>query len=126
MELPQEDVELFNKMRGNYVSEKEKRFFEEVEWREQYNQANVDDLLWDSNQKNLSVWFYRFEYSCYMLHVPIKGQPYGIEIELSSLADMLEYDFSKVENANVDAQNVLDYLRKTDYANIDYDRCTDA
>ena len=125
--LPEEDKVLFNKMKNEYVSEKEKKFFETLEKREQEHNANVDDILWNPNNKN-SIWFYRFEYTWYMLHVPIKDKPFGEKIEFTCLSQLLDFDFSNVENADVDDEihNVLDYLRKTEYNDVDYNRCEDA
>ena len=115
-ELNEWDKPLFERMKKEAVSENERRFFKEMEYRQQYHPTTNDFLLQidDTEEK---IGFYRFSTDSYMLTVDSWG-PDGFLMEYGCLSDFL---FSNsIREIRPQFKNMLEYLRSIDYEGINY------
>ena len=115
-ELNEWDKPLFERMKKEAVSENERRFFKEMEYRQQYHPTTNDFLLQidDTEEK---IGFYRFSTDFYMLTVDSWG-PDGFLMEYGCLSDFL---FSNsISEIRPQFKNMLEYLRSIDYEGINY------
>lgn len=115
-ELNEWDKPLFERMKKEAVSENERRFFKEMEYRQQYHPTTNDFLLQidDTEEK---IGFYRFSTDSYMLTVDSWG-PDGFLMEYGCLSDFL---FSNsISEIRPQFKNMLEYLRSIDYEGINY------
>lgn len=119
IELDASDKELFARMKKEAVSENERRFFKEMEYRQQYHLTARDWLLFPNNTE-AKIGFYRFDTGWYMLVIGEWGSENGFSVEYTSLSDFLSDDWSQYKEIKAHFKNMLEYLRSIDYEGIDY------
>ena len=120
-ELAEKDKELFKRMKKEAVSENERRFFKEMEYRQQYHLTTLDDLLPPENTE-AKIGFYRFDTDGYMLLV---GRWENHVSEYGTLNDLMFDEWEQIEEINSPFHNMLEYLRSIDYNGIDYNADSD-
>ena len=120
-ELDEKDKELFKRMKKEAVSENERRFFKEMEYRQQYHLTTLDDLLPPENTET-KIGFYRFNTDGYMLLV---GRWENHVSEYGTLNDLMFDEWEQIEEINSPFHNMLEYLRSIDYNGIDYNADSD-
>ena len=114
------DIELFNKMRGNYMSENEKRFFEELEYKEENEVSASYDRLMFCEENDDRIMFFRQMWSEYAIDCEINGHRV-CEWHFDSLAELLKINLKEYGYLNRDI-TFWQWLRERDYAGIRYDR----
>lgn len=115
-ELQECDKQLFERMKKEAVSENERRFFKEMEYRQQYH-LTARDILLDLDKTEAKIGFYRFDTGWYMLMVESWG-PDGFFMEYVCLYDFL-FDVY-ISEIRPQFKNMLEYLRSIDYEGINY------
>lgn len=117
MLLLEDDLALFEEMRGNYVSENERVFFETIEQKEINDFSSMYDMLMLEPDNEIELFLIREYWNEYELGIGTN------HTHFDSLKDALEYDLSELgltENISL-----LQWLRQRDYAGIHYDRDND-
>lgn len=118
-ELNESDKELFERMKKESVSENERRFFKEMEYRQQYH-PTARDILLNLDKTDAKIGFYRFDTGWYMLATGSWGYRNGFFVEYACLSNFLFDDWNEHEEINSPFNNMLEYLRSIDYEGIDY------
>jgi len=112
------DKQLYEKMRNNYVSEAERKFFERQEWKA-YNEYTDWELLIETNENEDGLYLLREIYTEYEIGIsderPIES------IHTMTLAEILAVNLKSVGFIDRDI-TLLDWLRERDYKGIRYDR----
>lgn len=117
---PPIDVELFNKMRGNYQSANEKQFFEELEYKEANEASFAYDWLLEDNENEDGLRLFRLSYSEYAINRITNGK-YMDEWHFDSLSEVLNINLKQYGYLDRDI-TFWQWLRERDYAGIRYDR----
>lgn len=117
---PPDDVNLFNQIRGNYQSDNEKRFFEELEYKEENEASFAYDWLLESEENEDGIYLYRVGNSEYAVNRIVDGK-YGDEWHFDSLAEILNINLKEKGYLNRSI-TLWQWLRERDYAGIRYDR----
>ena len=115
-ELEECDRQLFERMKKEAVSENERRFFKEMEYRQQYH-LTARDILLDLDNTEAKIGFYRFDYGWYMLMTGEWGTD-GLFMEYVCLYDFLFDNY--ISEIRPQFKNMLEYLRSIDYEGINY------
>ncbi len=105
---------LFEAMKGNYVSENERVFFETMRYKEEYELAPANDLIMSEKDNDDKIYICRV-YDCEYAF----GRK-GNHGHTDSLADALSFNLKTIEVLEEDC-TILEWLRKRDYANVQYD-----
>lgn len=120
-EIPAKDKLLFDKMRTEAISERERLFFASLEMKELYDMyGEQDDLLWNAERPN-AYSIYRVYRHWYMVSVPKNNESDCDEFEYSCLADMLNDDFTKHvghEQLDIKGKTNLEILREMNYESV--------
>lgn len=114
MDIPEEDKSLFEKMRSNYQSEKERIFFEKMEYKEIYELAPANDLILSEHDNIDEIYLCR-EYD----HEYAFGNKLGSG-HTDSLSDALETNLKTLGALTYDC-TLLDWLRMNNYEGMRYD-----
>lgn len=120
-EIPEEDIALFDAMRGNYVSEEEERFFRIMQNKEEYELAPQNDLLLEEkdNEEEISILrVYNTEYEVLRIRC-IDGKTIRAQSYSDSLADALAANLKDSGILDYDC-TLLEWLRKINYKGIQY------
>ena len=115
-ELNEIDRELFSRMEGNYISEEERVFFEQMKYKEQYDNETEQDNIMLPDANNDKLLIYRNFY--FWFYVDRMGWPKEY-FEYDSLAEMLAAPLS---NWGLGEGTILDWLRKRNYKGVTYDQ----
>ena len=118
MLLLEEDLALFEELRGNYTSENERVFFETIEHKEINDFSSMYDMLMLEPDNEIGFFLQREYWNEYELGIG------NLSCEhCDSLSEALNYDmFSLGYPEHI---SVLEWLRQRDYAGIHYDRDND-
>lgn len=116
------DRALFEKMKSESQSDNERRFFKEMEHRQDGHPTSMDWLLSHKDNPD-GVGFFRSDYFWYMLEAYDKIGNL-IQSEYIGLHSFLFDDLSKF-NLRISHSCMFDYLRSIDYKGIDYHRDQD-
>ena len=103
-------------MKKEAVSENERRFFKEMEYRQQYH-LTTNDFLLQIDESEEKIGFYRFNTEWYMLTVE-SWCPDGFLMEYGCLSDFLFDGY--ISEIRPQFRNMLKYLRSIDYEGINY------
>ena len=114
------DIELFDKMRGNYISENEKKFFEELEYKEEMEVSYSYDWLLFENENEDNILFFRQTFSEYAIDREVNDRRI-CERHFSSLSEVLNINLKQYGYLDRDI-TFWQWLRERDYAGIRYDR----
>ena len=118
-ELQECDKQLFERMKKEAVSENERRFFKEMEYRQQYHLTAQDNLL-DFFNTEAKIGFYRFDTGWYMLEIDYWDRNNGYAVEYECLYDFLFDEWKNHKQIKSTFKNMLEYLRSIDYEGINY------
>lgn len=115
--LLEEDLTLFEEMKGKYVSENERIFFETLEQKECYDFSSMFDMLMLEPDNEIELYFIRCYWNEYEIGI---GQ---YKEHFDSLNEALHMD---LYNIGVPEHiTLLEWLRKRDYTGVHYDRDND-
>ena len=116
--LLEEDLTLFEEMRGKYVSENERIFFETLEQKECYDFSSMYDMLMLEPDNEVGFFLQREYWNEYELGIGKKSCE-----QCQSLSEALKFDMYDL--GYIEHLSVLEWLRRRDYAGVHYDRDND-
>ena len=119
-ELWPEDAKLFEQMEGNYQSENEKTFFENIHVKMLSELAPCRELLLSENDNNDQIYFLRDQYEEFIVGTTKKPSPCESSIHTMTLFEALEANLKELGflERNI---SFLQWLRERDYENMKYD-----
>ena len=117
--LFKEDIELFDRMNGNYISENEKIFFETQKYKQEYAPTGMNDLVLHETSNPDHIYIVRVGFSEYIVGHGINGK-YDEELHTMCLSEALEANLGQLGFINRDI-SLLDWLRERDYEGVEYD-----
>ncbi len=112
-----DDAELFASMKDNYQSENEREFFEKMLYKQQWECSFSHDLLLSERDNEDEIYFVR----CYFDEYTIgKNGKAADEAYVQNLTDALNLNLKEI---GVLDENItlFEWLRRRDYAGINYD-----
>lgn len=115
--LLEEDLTLFEEMKGKYVSENERIFFETLEQKECYDFSSMFDMLMLEPDNEIELYFIRCYWNEYEIGI---GQN---KEHFDSLKEALSMDLHTI--GVPEHITLLEWLRKRDYTGVHYDRDND-
>ncbi len=118
MLLLEDDLALFEEMRGNYVSENERVFFETIEQKEINDFSSMYDMLMLEPDNEIGFFLQREYWNEYELGIGKRSCEH-----CDSLCEALNFDMFTL--GHTEHISVLQWLRKRDYAGVHYDRDND-
>ena len=86
--LWEKDIELFEKMKGNYVSDNEANFFKNIEYKQKYEITSLNDLLISEYENPDEIYLVRLYYEEYILGYKIDSDG-EFEEHVMCLSDVL-------------------------------------
>lgn len=119
--LPQDDVELFDKMRTNSQSENERVFFERMMHKEMNEHpVMVFDVLMDPKDNSDQLYFVKQYSSEYEIGLRDKFQEGFARLDVmpTSLSEALSCDLYDLIGRHI---LLLEWLRERDYRGVNYD-----
>ncbi|MCF0183816.1 MAG: hypothetical protein HUK01_05725 [Bacteroidaceae bacterium] len=116
--LFKEDIELFDRMVGNYVSEKEKLFFETQKHKQEYVPTGMNDLVMHETSNPDHIYIVRVGFSEYIVGHGINNH-FDEELHTMCLAEALEANLGKLGYVSRDI-TLLEWLRERDYEGVEY------
>lgn len=119
--IPEIDEQLFANMRGHYVSQNERIFFETMERKEQQEPGYRTDWLIVESENEDEVAIIRENYDEYSIERTSNSPRPGEYFQ--SLAEALAFDLYNIEIGR--HITLWQWLRERDYAGIRYDRDLD-
>ena len=122
--MPQEDIELFTLMKGHYVSEKERIFFENMQRKEEDEWTTQSDLILSEKVNDFRLFLMRVCYNEYQFGRPLGADSDGTHhtegIYAMSLSEVLHKNLREIHATDQDI-TFWQWLRERDYKNIKYD-----
>lgn len=122
--MPQEDIDLFTLMKGHYVSENERIFFENMQRKEEDEWTTQGDLILSEKDNDLRLFLMRVCYNEYQfgrtLGVDSDGTHHTEGIYAMSLSEVLHKNLREIHATDQDI-TFWQWLRERDYKNIKYD-----
>lgn len=118
--LWEKDIELFEKMKGNYVSDNEANFFKNIEYKQKYEITSLNDLLISEYENPDEIYLVRLYYEEYILGYKIDSDG-EFEEHVMCLSDVLSLNLKVLGFIDRDL-TLLEWLRETDYAYVNYNR----
>ena len=119
-ELWPEDAKLFEQMEGNYQSENEKTFFENIHVKMLSELAPCRELLLSENDNNDQIYFLRDQYEEFIVGTTKKPSPNESSIHTMTLIEALEANLKELGFLDRDI-SFWQWLRERDYENMKYD-----
>lgn len=118
--LAKEDVLLFNDMENNYTSINEENFFKNMKYKQEHEVTALNDLIVSEYDNDDEIYIVRECYEEYVIGHGI-GSDGANEKHLMCLSDALSLKLNEIGFTNQD-MTVLDWLRKSDYIYVKYNR----
>ncbi len=112
------DVELFESMKGHYVSENERYFFEAMNEREENLFTCAGELLLFETDTEDLLYFVRYDFDEFVVGHGVEGC-YSPEHHVQCLADALRANLKELGYLDRDI-TFLEWLRERDYKCIRY------
>lgn len=116
--LVPQDNELFQRMKGHYVSENERTFFSRLKEKEEYEFTVSNDLLLFEEDNDDHIYIVRCEYEEYVIGHGTEGH-YDNEFHSMNLTDALNANLKQLGFVEENL-TLLQWLRNRDYAGIQY------
>lgn len=116
--LVPEDAELFKTMKGHYFSDNERIFFERMQDKEEHELTVSNDLILYEEDNEDNIYIVRCEFEEYVVGHGTEGH-YDEECHTMSLSEALAINL-KAQGFIKDDITLLQWLRKRDYAGIQY------
>lgn len=112
--LLEDDLNLFEEMKGKYVSEEERIFFETMKYKEEYELALMNDLLLVEADNEDDLYFIRIYADEYEIGFGATKKHF------QSLKEALDMRLSDI-NMPAEFGTFGEWLRKRNYKGINYD-----
>lgn len=117
--LLKEDLILFDEMRGKYVSENERVFFETMCDKEQYEPAYSNEALILEDENEEKIFIIRCSEHEYEFGQDVSDNP--VRMYVDTLSEMLATNLRDLGIKSMQG-TMLDWLRSRDYQGMRYDR----
>lgn len=114
------DYELFASMRNDSLTPNEANFFKNMQFKEEYEQTVLNDLLISEYENSDEIYLVRVEYDEYLVGHGI-GTEGTEEVHVMNLADALAVNF-KTEGFLDRDITLWQWLREKDYKVVNYGR----
>lgn len=118
--VPQEDRDMFETMKGQYVSSNEENFFKNIQYKEECEITGLNDLLVSEYENNDEIYIVRQYYEEYLVGHGI-GNDGAQEEHVMTLSEALALNLKELGFIDRDI-TLLDWLRETDYRYVKYNR----
>lgn len=118
--LPQEDKELFEGMRGKYISLNEENFFKNMQYKEEYEITGLNDLLVSEYENDDEIYIVREYYEEYLVGKGIDSDG-AAEEHVMTLSEALSLNLKALGFIDRDI-SLLEWLRECDYRHVKYNR----
>ncbi len=112
-----DDAELFASMKDNYQSENEREFFEKMLYKQQWECSFSHDLLLSERDNEDEIYIVRCYFDEYIVG---KNGKAADEVYVQNLIDALNLNLKKIGVLDEDI-TLFQWLRRRDYAGINYD-----
>ena len=122
-ELWAEDKALFERMRGNYVSNNEANFFKNIQYKQEHEITGLNDLLISEYENPDEIYLVRMYYDEYLLGYKIDSNG-EFEEHVMNLSEVLALNLKELGYINRNL-TLLEWLRENDYAYVNYNRNND-
>lgn len=114
--LLKEDRELFERMEGQYRTAAESEFFKKIRYKQEYVMTSANDLILFEDNNPDGVYIVRCWYEEYVV-----GNGFSMaEEHYMSLHEALSVNLKEIGVLDEDI-TLFDWLRKHDYAGVEYD-----
>ncbi len=120
-EMWAEDDELFKKMKENYQSDNEQEFFEKLLYKQQWELSMANDILLHEDNNEDRIYIVRVYYEEYI--VGNATHP-ADEVHVMNLSEALNLNLKEIGALDEDI-TLFAWLRRRDYAGIDYNQDID-
>ncbi len=111
-----EDDELFEMMKGHYQSDNEREFFEKMLYKQQWECTIAHDLLLSEKDNDDDIYIIRIDCSEYVVGNVTNPAD---EVHVMNLSDALNLNLKAIRVLDEDI-TLFEWLRRRDYAGIDY------
>ena len=118
--LSKEDALLFEKMKNNYISVNEENFFKNMKYKQEYEVSALNDLLVSEYENEDELYLVRECYEEYVIGRGIDSDG-AFEVHVMTLTDALSTNLKDIGFVGQD-MTLFEWLRKCDYAYVDYNR----
>lgn len=117
--FPVEDRELFKRMQREYVSEKEKEFFEQMICKEIYDMpVSGFDVIMHENDNEDGLFIDKCYGSEYKIGRTFDGKTYRLSEYPLNLSEAIACDLYELLGRHI---TILEWLRERDYKGVRYD-----
>ena len=118
-QFPTDDKELYYYMQGQYVSEEEKDFFEQMLLKEIYDfPVSTFDVIMHEDDNEDGIYIEKHYHSEYKVAQVKDGKTKQISLYPESLSGLLKLDLYELLGVHI---TVLEWLRKRNYSKVRYD-----
>ena len=117
-ELWPEDKALFEKMKGNYVSDNERVFFENMYRKMVYEWTCAGDMILSERNNDDHIYIARYNFDEMEIGQGI-GEEYKPELYTQTLSEALNANLKQLGYLERDI-TLLEWLRERDYNDIEY------
>ena len=111
-ELWAEDKALFERMRGNYVSNNEANFFKNIQYKQEHEITGLNDLLISEYENPDEIYLVRMYYDEYLLGYKIDSNG-EFEEHVMNLSEVLALNLKELGYINRNL-TLLEWLREND------------
>lgn len=119
IKLFKEDILLFDRMVDNYISDKEKVFFETQRYKQEHSPTGMNDLVMHETSNPDHIYIVRLGFSEYIVGHGINGK-YDKELHTMCLAEALDANLGQLGFIDKD-MSLLEWLRERNYEGVEYD-----
>ena len=118
--LWEKDIELFEKMKGIYVSDNEANFFKNIQYKQEHEIIGLNDLLISEYENPDEIYLVRMYYDEYLLGYKIDSNG-EFEEHVMNLSEVLALNLKEL--GYIDRNLTLfEWLRENDYTYVNYNR----
>lgn len=114
------DKDLFERMKGNYISENEAIFFRNIQHKQEYEISGLNDLLISEYENPDEIYLIRLYYEEYIIGYKI-GSDGEFEVHVMNLSDALSLNLKDVGFLSRNL-TLFEWLRENDYSYVNYNR----
>lgn len=118
--LAPEDKQLFERMQGNYVSENEKNFFMNMQYKQEHEITGLNDLIVSEYENKDEIYIVREYFEEYIVGHGI-GTDGAQEEHVMTLSEALALNLKTLGYIERNL-TLLEWLRECDYVCVNYNR----
>jgi hypothetical protein len=112
------DLRLFASLEGHYISPEESNFFQNMQFKQEYEPALANDLIMSETDNQDGIYIVREFYDEYVVGV---NNQEDLEKHVMNLSEALEIKLKEVGLSD-SSQTLFEWLRARNYQGISYNR----